>query len=64
MGFLFGVLITNFMLVLIKNDVFMHLGLVGSGQVRSTSYIPKNYSYMINMHKNEKITDPRLVMKQ
>ena len=57
MGILFGVLITNFILVLIKNDVFMHLGLVGSGQVRSASYITESYSYMINMTKNEKITN-------
>ena len=33
----FGMLITNIMLVLITDDVFMHLGQVGSGQVRSTS---------------------------
>ena len=31
--FFFGVLITNFMLALITDDVFMHLGQVGSGQV-------------------------------
>ena len=36
----FGALITNFMLVLITDDVFMHLGQVGSGQVRSTSRRP------------------------
>ena len=36
MGF-FGALITNIMLVLITDNVFMHLVQVGSGQVRSTS---------------------------
>ena len=40
----FGVLITNIMLVLITDDVFMHLGQVGSGQVRSTSRGPARYS--------------------
>ena len=31
--FSFGVMITNFILALITDDVFMHLGQVGSGQV-------------------------------
>ena len=33
----FGVLITNIMLVLITDDVFMHLGQVASGQVHGAS---------------------------
>ena len=40
----FEVLITNIMLVLITDDVLMHLGRVGSGQVRSTSRGPAGYS--------------------
>ena len=36
----FGVLVRNIMLVLITDDVFMHLGQVGSGQVRSTGRGP------------------------
>ena len=40
----FGMLITNIMLVLITDDVFMHLGQVGSGQVRSTGSGPDGYS--------------------
>ena len=39
----FGVLITNIMLVLITDDIFMHLGQVGSGQVRSTARGPTRY---------------------
>ena len=42
--FFFGVLITNIMLVLITDDIFMHLGKVGSGQVRSTGRGPARYS--------------------
>ena len=40
----FGVLITNIMLVLITDYVFMHLGQVGSGQVMSTGRGPAAYS--------------------
>ena len=40
----FGVLIKNTMLVLIIDDVFMHLGQAGSGQVRSTGRGPAGYS--------------------
>ena len=40
----FGVLITNIMLVLITDDVFIHLGQVGSGQVGSTGRGPAGYS--------------------
>ena len=42
--FFYGALITNIMLVLIAYDVFMHLGQVGSGQVRSTGRGPAGYS--------------------
>ena len=44
MSFFSGVLITNFMLVFMTNDVFMYLGQVGSDQVRSTSRRPAGYS--------------------
>ena len=40
----FGVLITNNMLVLITDDIFMHLDQVGSGQVSSTGRGPAGYS--------------------
>ena len=40
----FGMMITNIMLVLIIGDVFMYLGQVGSGQVRSTGRGPAGYS--------------------
>ena len=41
---IFGVLITNIMLVLITDDVFMHLGQVESGHRRSTVRSPAGYS--------------------
>ena len=40
----FVVLITDIMLVLITDDIFIHLGQVGSGQVRSTGRGPARYS--------------------
>ena len=42
--FFFVVLIANVTLVLITDDVFMHLGQVGSGQVRSTGRGPADNS--------------------
>ena len=40
----FGVLITNIRLVLITDDVIMHLSQVGSGQVMLTGRGPAGYS--------------------
>ena len=59
-----GVLITNFMLVLIADDFFVHLGQVGSGQVRSTIRRPVFllFSIVFLLSRRVECTIPNLTL--